>query len=1004
MDKKSFAQFLLASAFVLIVWWLASYFLVRSQPEARRPGEPAAVVPEPAAPPPAARQRPPEVPGGERPPPAVVREQEVQPVEGLVLANEHIHSEWTNVGAGLQRLELLDVQYRAPYEVDGVRPVLTLLNSFQGVLGQPRAYPVVAQPRFVAAGDFDGDGRPDLAVTSWAEDVVAVLRGSATGRYEGPYAYPVCHSPYGISAADLNADGLTDLVVANAAEKGTVSVLLSAAGAMLSVRQDYAVGSAPSGVVAADFDADGRTDIAVANQGEQTVTVLRNGAGGQFTDAAQYAAGESPADLAVADFNNDGLPDLAVANAAAAGTVTVLLGSGNGQFAPGRSYSVGRRPWSLEAADLNGDALTDLAVITGEDGYLRVIFGLGDGTFGGATSFPVGRSAQDIAAADFDGDGHVDLAVTVSGAGVVRLLLNRAGDGAQFSWFDYQLEGTLWGLAAGDADGDGWPDLLVADAQNGALNVLSGYRKGYISDTIDSIVIMGRGDPEDPWKVRIPASNLPYRVVEQTPERLVFEARLRYRGEFALVLRKTVSVGPGYDLQAEVELINESAETVAVGFDLRGAAGIERETLKTAYLGTRVGIAKGPGDYSRPVKRAAQKLEATDEEPNESGGIAWAGVANHYFAALTLFEDPEAVAAVESLAVTEQELVHARGVRWDTPPVRRTKLQDRRKAAANATVLIHVEPIELEPGAVGQRYYKLIAAPKKLDVLKTYDAGLDQLVEFGMIPSLSRMILALLNMLQSVIPNYGVAVILLTVIVRLGLHPLTRKSQMSMARMQKLQPEITELQKKYAGDKEQITREQMKLWRKYGVSPLGGCGPMLLQMPVFFALFGALRAAIELRHAGFLWVSDLSAPDTLFFLPVTLPILLNRFNLLPVIMAVMMAYQQKSMPQAATEQARQQQKMMKWFPIFLAVLLYNLPSGLCLYITCSTGIGLLERWFIMKEAEKIELKPVDTQRRDKAREKGRPQQPARPRKKGWFQKLQDIAEGQNQLRSKKNKK
>ena len=203
--------------------------------------------------------------------------------------------------------------------------------------------------------------------------------------------------------------------------------------------------------------------------------------------------------------------------------------------------------------------------------------------------------------------------------------------------------------------------------------------------------------------------------------------------------------------------------------------------------------------------------------------------------------------------------------------------------------------------------------------------------------------------------------ILLTLVVRGGLYPLTRKSQISMAKMQKLQPKIEELREKYGDDSQKMGREQMKLFRKYGVSPMSGCLPLLLQFPIFIALYGALRAAIELRQAGFLWIADLSRPDTLFALPFDLPIFGHQFNLLPFLAAGAMYMNQKLMhrPSGGGAQAEMQQTMMKFMPVFLLLVFYQLPSGLTLYITTSMGVGMAQQWLIRRHVKDIKLKPVD---------------------------------------------
>ncbi|MGD2174401.1 MAG: YidC/Oxa1 family insertase periplasmic-domain containing protein [Candidatus Brocadiaceae bacterium] len=519
------------------------------------------------------------------------------------------------------------------------------------------------------------------------------------------------------------------------------------------------------------------------------------------------------------------------------------------------------------------------------------------------------------------------------------------------------------------------------------LTLLKDFQKEVYSDTLRSVTLAGEQDGES-WQVELPTHRLLYDVVERSPERLVFEAPLRGPGGRRLLVRKTVTVSPGYHYGVKLEFQNASAEPLEIACELRGPAGIEREMLESRYVGTRVGVEKSPGDFDI-ASRSAGKLQPQDEEPNESSGIRWAGAVNHYFAAVTLLGDSDWVDRVASIALTEEDIVHARG-RWDTPTLRRMK--DRRGHADTPTVIIHMSvPQPLEPGEVAVQSYRMVAAPKKEGILEVYDADLPDLVELGLVPPLSRLALGLLNLLHAMIPNYGVAIILLTAFVRFLLHPLTRKSQLSMAKMQKLQPQIAELQKQHANDKEKLAQAQMELWRKYGVSPLSGCGPLLLQMPVLFALFGALRAAIELRHAGFLWIADLSRPDTLFHLPFSLPFLGDAFNLLPILMAVVMMLNQKFMSTpAATEQAQQQQKIMKWFPLLFVLILYSFPSGLCLYLTCSTGIGLLERWLIERKAEGIELEPVAEKKRKKRRD--RRKQQGKAKKMSWLDRLQKVIE------------
>jgi YidC/Oxa1 family membrane protein insertase len=193
-----------------------------------------------------------------------------------------------------------------------------------------------------------------------------------------------------------------------------------------------------------------------------------------------------------------------------------------------------------------------------------------------------------------------------------------------------------------------------------------------------------------------------------------------------------------------------------------------------------------------------------------------------------------------------------------------------------------------------------------------------------------------------VIPNYGVAIILLTILVRLVTMPLTNKQMRSMERMRQVQPKLKEIQEKFADDRQKQSEEMMKLYRSEGVNPLGGCFPMILQLPVFIGLFFALRSSIELRHAPFVgWIHDLSAPETLFTIPgLDLPV-----RVLPLVMGLSMVLQQKITPQPTIDPA-QARMMMTIMPIMMTVLFYKFPSGLVLYWFVSNILAITHQLVI----------------------------------------------------------
>jgi YidC/Oxa1 family membrane protein insertase len=226
-------------------------------------------------------------------------------------------------------------------------------------------------------------------------------------------------------------------------------------------------------------------------------------------------------------------------------------------------------------------------------------------------------------------------------------------------------------------------------------------------------------------------------------------------------------------------------------------------------------------------------------------------------------------------------------------------------------------------------------------------------------------ILAIMKAMYVVIPNYGVVIIILVLLMRLLMHPVTKKSQVSMSKMSKLAPRAEEIKKKYANNKAEMNKKLMELYREQGASPITGMLPMFVQMPIWIALWSAIYASIDLRGAAFLpfWITDLSVPDALLsWSPVTIPLLgwkLSSLNLLPILMGLAFYFQQKLMPtqaNAATNpQMAQQQKMMAiMMPLLFPLMLYTAPSGVNLYIMSSTFAGVIEQKVIRKHIKERE--------------------------------------------------
>ena len=262
--------------------------------------------------------------------------------------------------------------------------------------------------------------------------------------------------------------------------------------------------------------------------------------------------------------------------------------------------------------------------------------------------------------------------------------------------------------------------------------------------------------------------------------------------------------------------------------------------------------------------------------------------------------------------------------------------------------------------------YSVYMGPIDYDILAYYDgdpyqAKLTSIVELG--PSIFRPIatitLAALRLLHQVIPNWGWTIVIFSVLIKLAFWPLTKSSTESMKKMQEMQPKMKKLQQKYKEDPQRQSQEMMKLYKEHGVNPLnmGGCLPLLLQMPVFWALFTILRQTIDLRQADFaLWINDLSRPDSLFTMPFSLPILGDNFALLPFLMAFGMWAQTKLQQpagggQAENPMAQQMKLMMTLMPVMMFVFFYNSPSGLVLYWLVNTVLTAFQTWRIHSKSQ-----------------------------------------------------
>jgi hypothetical protein len=296
--------------------------------------------------------------------------------------------------------------------------VSVLLNAGDGTFADAVNYTLGASySQFVAAGDLNGDGKPDLVVASFQPNRIYVLLSAGNGTFGAPVVSVVGSQLGGLAVGDLNGDGLADVVVTDG---GAVMVLLNIGNGAFAAPVVYAVGSQLGVPVIGDLDGDGRPDVVVV--ADTGVSVLLNVGAGALATPVAYAAGQAPVVVAVGDLNDDGKPDLAITDQGT-GTVQMLLNAGGGAFSPATSIPVEQSPFSVAVGDANGDGKPDLVVSSFSDSTVRVLLNAGGGVFTPGDVVAVGPAPEALLIADLNGDGRLDLALTAAMADTVSVLL-----------------------------------------------------------------------------------------------------------------------------------------------------------------------------------------------------------------------------------------------------------------------------------------------------------------------------------------------------------------------------------------------------------------------------------------------------------------------------------------------------------------------------------------------------------------------------------------------------
>ncbi|MBK7703995.1 MAG: membrane protein insertase YidC [bacterium] len=411
------------------------------------------------------------------------------------------------------------------------------------------------------------------------------------------------------------------------------------------------------------------------------------------------------------------------------------------------------------------------------------------------------------------------------------------------------------------------------------------------------------------------------------PRELVLEAA----GAGGLVVRKIFTLKPG------TYVVDVRYEVPSGGPVLRGARFAWRRGIAVTEHETKAMMQRGSfrafvqvGEEFHALQQA--NLAKGKGEGSYRGTVRFAGVQNKYFSILGFLPDDGRSAAESRVRLGgDRETGHQS---WDLE-------------------------VPARPGAGGaSAAVSLYLGPNDYRRLRALGHDLEKIVNLGwkFIQPISELVLRLMNWLHGFIPNYGWVIVIISILSKLVFWPLTAKGTKAMKQMQdsqaRLKPKLDALKKKHGGDPQRYNQEMMKLYKEEGVNPLAGmsgCMPMLVQMPVFIALYQVLYNMVDLRMAPWLgWINDLSQPDALFVLPFSLPLLGNLFNLLPLLMAAVTWWQTKLTPTSGA--GGQMAAMNTIMPVMMLFFLYNMPSGLVIYWTINTAVTALQTWRIHKSA------------------------------------------------------
>ena len=411
-------------------------------------------------------------------------------------------------------------------------------------------------------------------------------------------------------------------------------------------------------------------------------------------------------------------------------------------------------------------------------------------------------------------------------------------------------------------------------------------------------------------------ANARYQVVSSDQDHVVLQ---HMTPQGVRILRHYRFLPNQFSIEHGIELRNESTQKRSVSLDFFMNTKEPGTGEKSSFFSA--------GDEQTSVvwqgEKDREKVTAADLEKGKTfkGAAKYVGFDKRYFLVALI---PFVASSVESTSASL----------WEIPAGTEKE--------KGVLLTLHEKPIELLPGSVTKLEFSSYLGPKQLTLLTQAGHGLDENIDFGWFGVLSRPMLWLLGQIFGFVGNFGVAIILLTMLIKLLTFPLTQKSFVSMQQMKKIAPEMKELQKKYSHDRAQLGQKQMELYKEKGINPMAGCLPMLIQMPIWIALYQMLWNSVELYQQPFmLWITDLTAPDPYYVLPVA--------------MGISMFIQQAFQP---TMEDQPQMKYVMWgMPFFLTFIMLKMPAGLSLYIFINNILTIFQQ-LLIKRRYGADEKPV----------------------------------------------